>query len=128
MPGQVTRKQVEWERASCAGLETDLFYDHRTGLHEKGLTMQHLRRICFSCPIQRECLEIGVAHEPYGFWGGLAEDERKALHARRESKTLEQLQKDLRELGISYNKIVKHVVSVKRKFTYIDEAKLNVQM
>jgi hypothetical protein len=124
MSGQVTRREVEWERASCLGLETDLFYDHRTGLSEKGLTLQHLRRICFSCPIQRECLEIGVAHEPYGFWGGLAEDERKMLHARREGKVTHQLRDDLRELGLSYKKIVDHVLSIKRHFSYLDERKL----
>lgn len=124
MSGQVKRNEVDWDRASCLGLETDLFYDHRTGLSEKGLTLQHLRRICMHCPIQRECLEIGVAHEPYGFWGGLAEDERRMLHARKESKVTQQLRADLIELGLSYHKVVEHVRSIKRSFTYLNERKM----
>jgi len=125
MPRQIKRKQVEWERASCRGLETDMFYDHKTGLEEKGLSVNHLRRICMSCPIQRDCLTIGVAHEPFGFWGGLAEDERRHLHARKDSKVIWNLRKDLHALGLSFAKVAEHVFSVKRDFTYADEAKFD---
>jgi WhiB family redox-sensing transcriptional regulator len=124
MSKQIKRKQVDWERASCRGIDTDLFYEHKTGMEERGLTMNHLRRICFSCPIQRDCLTIGVAHEPFGFWGGLSEEERRHMHARKESKALFNLRKDLRMLGISYDKILQHVFQIKRDFTYSDESKI----
>lgn len=124
MPRQIKRKQVDWERASCRGIDTDLFYEHKTGLEEMGLTINHLRRICMSCPIQRDCLTIGVAHEPFGFWGGLSEEERRHMHARKESKALQNLRRDLRILGVSYEKVLQHVFEVRRDFTYSDESKM----
>ena len=125
MSGQLKRKQVDWERASCRGLDTDMFYDHKTGLEEKGLTLNHLRRICMSCPIQYDCLTIGVAHEPYGFWGGLSEEERRHLHARKDnSKVIWNLRRDLHALGLSLAKVAEHVFSVRRDFTYTDESKM----
>lgn len=123
MSGQIKRKQVDWERASCRGLDTDMFYDHKTGLEEKGLTLNHLRRICMSCPIQYDCLTIGVAHEPFGFWGGLSEEERRHLHARKQTKVILNLHKDLRTMGLLFSKVLEHVLSVKRDFTYADESK-----
>ena len=126
MPRQIKRKQVDWERASCRGLDTDMFYDHKTGLEEKGLTLNHLRRICMSCPIQYDCLTIGVAHEPFGFWGGLSEDERKHLHAKKvDSKIITNLRHDLQMMGLSFTKVAQHVFGVKRDFTYADESKFD---
>lgn len=125
MPRQIKRKQVDWERASCRGLDTDMFYDHKTGLEEKGLSVNHLRRICMYCPIQHDCLTIGVAHEPFGFWGGLSEDERRHLHARKDSKVILNLRRDLHALGLSFAKVAEHVFSVKRDFTYADESKFD---
>lgn len=125
MSRQIKRKQVDWERASCRGLDTDLFYDHKTGLEEKGLTVNHLRRICMSCPIQYDCLTIGVAHEPFGFWGGLSEEERRHLHARKQTKVVSNLQRDLNMLSLSFFKVLEHVLSVKRDFTYAEESKFN---
>lgn len=125
MQRQIKRKQVDWLRASCRGLDTDLFYDHKTGLEEKGITLNHLRRICMDCPIQRDCLTIGVAHEPFGFWGGLSEEERRHLHARKDgSKTIWNLRRDLHAMGLSFAKVAEHVFSVKRDFTYADESKM----
>jgi len=41
-------------------------------------------RLCAGCPVRRECLEfelrLGGAHT-VGVWGGLSEDDRRALHA-----------------------------------------------
>lgn len=125
MSRQIKRKQVDWLRASCRGLDTDMFYDHKTGLEEKGITLNHLRRICMGCPIQRECLTIGVAHEPFGFWGGLSEDERRHLHARKDSKVIMNLRRDLHALELSFAKVAEHVFSVKRDFTYADESRFD---
>ena len=118
MPGQIKRRQVEWHRASCQGLDTDLFYDHKTGLEEKGLSLTHLRRICSGCPIQRDCLTIGVAHEPYGFWGGLSQDEREHIHAKKTTRVTELLKDELFALGVNYNTVVKFVQAIKRDFIY----------
>ncbi|GAB3147021.1 WhiB family transcriptional regulator [Amycolatopsis stemonae] len=41
-------------------------------------------RLCRSCPVQDECLELELrtaGTETVGVWGGLAEDDRRALHS-----------------------------------------------
>jgi hypothetical protein len=45
-----------------------------------------LRKLCFSCPVWRECLTIGFKYERYGHWGGLAADERNHIVAGLRSK------------------------------------------
>jgi WhiB family redox-sensing transcriptional regulator len=124
MRRKIKRRDVEWQRAACLGLETNLFYEHRTGLLEQGLTIHHLRRICVSCPIQRDCLQIAVSHEPFGFWGGLSEDERRHIHAgKQDTQTLQALKRDLKTLGMSFQTIVNFVRSIERDFTYANESK-----
>lgn len=131
MSGQVTRKQVNWDSASCQGLDTELFYDHQTGLKEKGLSFGHLRKICFSCPIQKDCLTIGVAHEQFGFWGGLSEEERNLVYSdsetkslsKQEMKTMMQLKHDLLMMGISYWGLSTEVKKVERSFMSYTEWK-----
>jgi len=120
MHGQIKRTQVEWERASCKGLDTDMFYLMRTDLLVDGLTYNHLRRICFDCPIQRECLQIGTSLERYGFWGGLSEEERTAIYEGREGKIIYRLKRDLKMLSIDYKYLEKIVLSVKRVFGEFD--------
>jgi WhiB family transcriptional regulator, redox-sensing transcriptional regulator len=41
-------------------------------------------RLCAGCPVRRECLEFELrtaGEETVGVWGGLSEDDRRALHA-----------------------------------------------
>lgn len=118
MRGTLKRRDINWDSASCMGLDTELFFEHKTGLKQQGLEFMHLRRVCMRCPIQKECLTIASAHEQYGFWGGLSELERKFIYFEAPNKVLVELKKDLRILGVSYESIVKIVKSVERSFTY----------
>ena len=120
MHGQIKRRDVEWERASCRGLDTNLFYLMRTDLLEEGLGYNNLRRICFECPIMKECLQIGTSLERYGFWGGLSEEERTAIYENRDGKIIYRLKRDLQMLGIRYQPIADIVLSVKRVFGEFD--------
>ena len=41
-------------------------------------------RLCAGCPVRRECLEFELrtaGTDTVGVWGGLSEDDRRALHA-----------------------------------------------
>lgn len=41
-------------------------------------------RLCAGCPVRRECLEFDLRSagpETVGVWGGLSENDRRALHA-----------------------------------------------
>lgn len=116
MSGQIKHEDVDWKRASCLGLETDLFYFTRTELVLEGLTYNHLRRMCFDCPLQRECLQVGTSLERYGFWGGLAQEERAAVYDGRDGKVVMRLKRDLLEMGIPYQPLVEIVHSVQRQF------------
>lgn len=122
MHRQITRKQVEWERASCRGVDTNTWYLARTDLFDQEqITYNHLRRICFSCPIQKECLQIGTSLERYGFWGGLDEAERTHIYEGRNSMIIVRLIRDLELLGMMQYKELKAIVlSVKRVFGEFD--------
>lgn len=120
MHGQIKRRDVEWERASCRGLDTDTFYLMRTDLLVDGLTYNHLRRICFECPIQKECLQVATSLERYGFWGGLADEERTAIYENRQGKIMYRLKRDLKLLSIDYKYLENIVLSVKRVFGEFD--------
>lgn len=38
------------------------------------------KKICFSCPVLGACREYAIdIREPHGVWGGLSEQERRAL-------------------------------------------------
>lgn len=120
MSRQIKRTEVDWELASCRGLDTDLFYTMRSDLIVEGLTYNHLRRMCFECPIMKECLQIGTSLERYGFWGGLSEDERTSIYEHKDGIVMSRLKRDLKLLSINYDHIAKIVLSVKRVFGEFD--------
>ena len=101
------RDDVDWSKASCRGLDTNIFYMYENQLMDKeNIELLTLRRICFGCPIWRECLTIGFKYERYGQWGGLAADERTHMAEGKMTKRLEKLKKHLDELNVSYEEIV----------------------
>lgn len=60
---------IKWAKGSkCIGLPTDLFFDTYE-LSSK--TAGHVDQLCMSCPLQRECLSVGVARKEWGVWGGI---------------------------------------------------------
>jgi Transcription factor WhiB len=119
MHGNIDRKKIAWERASCRGLDTNIFYKARTELLEEGLSYGHLRRMCFSCPIWEECLRVGVTYEQFGFWGGLSEDERRHIFARKsDTKVINWLKRDLDYLKVAFGEIARVVLDNERDFTF----------
>jgi WhiB family redox-sensing transcriptional regulator len=55
---------------------------------EVGVSMHHtaeIRRICAKCPVQLQCLELGLEsqNDEYGFFGGKSPRERQAINANR---------------------------------------------
>ncbi|MGH3565030.1 MAG: WhiB family transcriptional regulator [Pseudonocardia sp.] len=62
-------------------------------------------RLCAGCPVRRECLEFELrtaGPDTVGVWGGLSEDDRRALHAvwqARAGRTPNQTSTDEREGG-----------------------------
>lgn len=68
----------------CTQTDPEMFYE------ESGpqalLNIPILRKICADCPIINECAEHAIAHEEYGFWGGLTARERKLLRRKRRQR------------------------------------------
>ncbi|MFG2823971.1 WhiB family transcriptional regulator [Kitasatospora sp. NPDC048365] len=79
-------QEWDWQlRAACRSEDAQLFF-HPSG--ERGQAHDDreaaAKRICATCPVRTRCLEHALTvREPYGVWGGLTEDERRALRGRR---------------------------------------------
>jgi WhiB family redox-sensing transcriptional regulator len=76
----------DWrERAACLSEDADLFFPiGNTGLAL--VQIEEAKMVCLRCPVRETCLEWALSKgEDAGVWGGLSEDERKALR-RRESR------------------------------------------
>lgn len=100
-------KQIDSSSALCKGMDTNLFYMHEDELLSVCINLIELRKICFSCPLMKECLEYGFKHEKYGTFGGITETERDLIRKRSWNNTkMEKLLKDLSILGISINVIL----------------------
>jgi WhiB family redox-sensing transcriptional regulator len=71
-----------WQlHAACRGVDTSLFF-HPFGERGRAHDSREkaAKRICARCPVREACLGHALrVREPYGVWGGLAEDERTGL-------------------------------------------------
>lgn len=73
-------EDVDWERASCRGVLTDLFYLETN--YEAYSVNPELRRMCSQCPILDQCREYAIWNETYGFWAGMTERQRQDIRAK----------------------------------------------
>ncbi|MFJ5553172.1 WhiB family transcriptional regulator [Streptomyces sp. NPDC093225] len=63
----------QWD-ALCAQTGPDFFFP------EPGTSVRDAKRLCGACEGRAACLEYALANdERFGVWGGLSEQERKAL-------------------------------------------------
>jgi WhiB family redox-sensing transcriptional regulator len=72
--------------AACKGADTDLFF----GPDAEFVTARKKREaeakaICARCPVRDACLAYALDTGQYGVWGGLNEDERRAILRRQRS-------------------------------------------
>ncbi|MFE9561263.1 WhiB family transcriptional regulator [Streptomyces sp. NPDC006487] len=84
LPGPASH-HWQWQlRAACRALGSNRFF-HPAG--ERGEDREErdaaAKRVCAGCPVREACLEHALrTREPYGVWGGLTEEERRALLVR----------------------------------------------
>ncbi|MFJ7591668.1 WhiB family transcriptional regulator [Streptomyces sp. NPDC097617] len=84
LPGRAEHLWQWQEDAACRALGTDRFF-HPAGERgeERSVREQEAKEVCGQCPVRAQCLSHALrVQEPYGVWGGLTEDERRALGAR----------------------------------------------
>ena len=85
----MSAQQVEemWQlKAACRGPHATVFFPpaHFERKDEKAEREMRAKGICATCVVRSDCLDYAVEiREPHGIWGGLNENERKALLAQR---------------------------------------------
>jgi WhiB family redox-sensing transcriptional regulator len=75
---------MDWrKRAVCRNVDPELFFPVGT----KGpalLQIAEAKQVCAGCPVMSECREWALeSRQEYGVFGGLDEDERRALRRRK---------------------------------------------
>jgi len=75
----------EWQFDGACRDEDETLFFHPEG--ERGSARRRraaaAKAICATCPVIKQCREQSLTvREPYGVWGGLSEDERRALKRR----------------------------------------------
>lgn len=63
-------------RAACAGQDTEMFFSKN-----HYVIMQALE-FCGRCPVQNDCLKLALELGEHGIWGGLTEEQRRAVEQR----------------------------------------------
>jgi WhiB family redox-sensing transcriptional regulator len=70
----------DWQlQAACRDLDSAQFFhpEHERGMR-KAKREEQAKAICHRCPVLQACREHALsAHEPYGVWGGMTEEERR---------------------------------------------------
>jgi WhiB family transcriptional regulator, redox-sensing transcriptional regulator len=81
---------VNWvQQARCRDEDPELFFPiGSTG--PAAVQVEAAKAVCLSCPVRLDCLEWALATaQDAGVWGGLSEEERRALRrARRREATI----------------------------------------
>ncbi|MEV4918214.1 WhiB family transcriptional regulator [Streptomyces tirandamycinicus] len=91
----------EWQlRAACRGTDSSLFFhpaDERgKARHERE---EKAKRVCGGCPVRAACLRHALeTRERFGVWGGLGEQELRALAGPARGRPAEQCGPDGRDV------------------------------
>jgi WhiB family redox-sensing transcriptional regulator len=69
---------MDWSEAVCAKEDPNLFFPE--GNRQTVVTMtEQAKRLCASCPIAAQCLEVALRDNAWGIWGGTTMKERKSM-------------------------------------------------
>ncbi|MEE1752094.1 WhiB family transcriptional regulator [Streptomyces sp. SP18CS02] len=70
------------EAAACRTEDPDLFFPIGTG-GPALLQAEEAKAVCRRCPVREQCLQWALENnQDIGVWGGLGENERRALRRR----------------------------------------------
>ena len=77
------RTKLDWrDRAACLTVDPELFFP----VGNTGPAVEQIDRakaVCSHCPVTEYCLQYALdTNQDSGVWGGLSEDERRALKRR----------------------------------------------
>ncbi len=74
---------AEWDwqlHAACRGVDTGVFFSPEAERGSRRLARERVAKaVCSTCPVLATCRDHAIrAGEPFGVWGGLTPDERRA--------------------------------------------------
>ena len=71
------------DHALCRDTDPELFFPVGTTGHAL-TSIEHAKRVCEQCKVTRDCLDFALeTNQDSGIWGGLSEDERRAIRRHR---------------------------------------------
>jgi len=121
---KITWEQIEWKKANCRGIATDLFFEEEDNLEVVKVNRQMLRKVCFACPIRQECLIWGYAdRDRWAMMGGVTARERRIIEkGNLFNDQLGALKRSLGEAGIPFTDVIEAslVERVRDEYTYTD--------
>ena len=74
---------MDWrDRAACLTEDPELFF-HVGNTGPAIMQIAEAKKVCERCDVRAECLQWALeAGQDHGVWGGLSEDERRAMKRR----------------------------------------------
>ncbi|ALG14806.1 WhiB family transcriptional regulator [Kibdelosporangium phytohabitans] len=85
-------EQWDWQlQGNCRGQESAVFFhpDNERGPARR-MRQARAKQVCHDCPVLMQCRQHALkTREPFGVWGGLDEDERRAIFSNRRSRQQE---------------------------------------
>ena len=83
VPPEKVRIHMDWrDKAACLTVDPELFFP----VGNTGPAVDQIDRaksVCSHCPVTEYCLQYALdTNQDSGVWGGLSEDERRALKRR----------------------------------------------
>jgi WhiB family redox-sensing transcriptional regulator len=71
------------DHALCRDTDPELFFPVGTTGHAL-TSIEYAKQVCDECAVTRECLDFALeTNQDSGIWGGLSEEERRAIRRRR---------------------------------------------
>jgi WhiB family redox-sensing transcriptional regulator len=124
MRREITYKEIDWSKANCRGIATDLFFEEDEGLYERQVERAQVRKVCFRCPIRQECLNWAYAdRERWAIMGGVTARERRMIEKGNiDDEKLGALRRALDDAGIPLSDVIEasQVEKVRSEYTYTD--------
>jgi WhiB family redox-sensing transcriptional regulator len=69
--------------ALCRDTDPDLFFPVGT-TGQALVSIDHAKRVCAECNVTQDCLDFALdTNQDSGIWGGLSEEERRAIRRQR---------------------------------------------
>jgi WhiB family redox-sensing transcriptional regulator len=64
---------------ACLGIDVELFFTEEKGSYPY---LNHVKRICNTCPVQEECYNYAMDNLVHGIWAGTTMEERNRYRSK----------------------------------------------